>query len=86
LPQSITKDFHKGTQRNNLANLENLEKILVQTRRGLPRRLFLTARNDGKRTSTLRRAMPYANELWAFSPKNKAEKPYITSVGHRPTK
>jgi len=33
LPQSNTKDFHKGTQRKNLANLENLTKILVQTKK-----------------------------------------------------
>jgi len=40
---------------------------------GLPRRSYLTARNDVKRISTLRRAMPHANDLRAFSPKNKAE-------------
>ena len=32
LPQSTTKDIHKGTQRKNLVNLENLTEILVQTK------------------------------------------------------
>jgi len=45
--------------------------------------------------SSFHRAMLYVSDLWAFSPKNernyrgsqeKGCKPYINSVGHRPTK
>ena len=45
---------------------------MFTTNSGLPRRSCFTAYNDVKRTTTLRRAMPYAIDLWAFSPKNKA--------------
>ena len=48
---------------------------------GLLRRSCLTARNDGKHKPTPRRAIPYANDLWAFSPKNKAESLISTAWG-----
>jgi len=49
---------------------------------GLPHPSCLTARNDGKHKHTLRRAIPYANELWAFNPKNKAESLTSTAWGN----
>jgi len=49
---------------------------------GLPRRSCLTARNDGVPFYTLRRAIPYAIDLWAFSPNNKAVSLTSTAWGN----
>ena len=68
----------KGGEKTTLAFVRN-----VIVRKQLP--LFWrglgggAARNDVKRTP--RRAMPHANDLWAFSPKNKAESLTSTAWG-----